>query len=72
MTYYKQKYGITIKDAKQPLLKVENKRDKERETLLVPELCLMTGIPEDFDEFKRKKISESTILDPQTKRREIL
>jgi hypothetical protein len=28
----------------------------------------MTGIPEDFDEFKRKKISEQTILDARTKR----
>jgi hypothetical protein len=26
-------------------------------TILVPELCLMTGIPDDFDEQKRKKIS---------------
>ena len=28
---------------------------------MVPELCLMTGIPDDFDEFRRKKISEATI-----------
>jgi hypothetical protein len=32
----------------------------------------MTGIPDDFDEFKRKKISEHTILDAQTKKREIM
>ncbi len=29
----------------------------------------MTGIPDDFDEFKRKKISEETILDARTKNR---
>jgi hypothetical protein len=32
----------------------------------------MTGIPEDFDEFKRKKISEQTILDARTKQKEIM
>lgn len=34
-------------------------------------MCLMTGIPDDFDEFKRKKISEETIRSPSDKRREI-
>ena len=29
----------------------------------------MTGIPDDFDEFKRKKISEQTILDARTKKK---
>jgi hypothetical protein len=42
------KYKITIKNLKQPLLVAEG-RDKKRPTLLVPELMLMTGIPEDFD-----------------------
>lgn len=32
----------------------------------------MTGIPENFDEFRRKKISESTIKKPQEKQREIM
>ena len=32
----------------------------------------MTGIPDDFDEFKRKKISENTILDARTKKGEIM
>jgi len=31
----------------------------------------MTGIPEDFDEFRRKKISEATIKAPTDKHREI-
>ena len=71
LEYYRTKYNITIKKTKQPLLKVENKRGNI-EILLVPELCLMTGIPEDFDEFKRKKISEQTILDARTKKNEIM
>ena len=31
----------------------------------------MTGIPDDFDEFKRKKFSEHAILDSFTKQKEI-
>jgi len=34
--YYKNKYGITIKKPKQPLLKVENKKQGGIEILLVP------------------------------------
>lgn len=57
--YYQQKYNISIKSSKQPLLRVESRKKggKEYLTYLVPELCLMTGIPENFDEFRRKKIS---------------
>lgn len=32
----------------------------------------MTGIPENFDEFRRKKISENTIKPPNEKQREIM
>lgn len=38
---------------------------------MVPELCLMTGIPDDFDEFRRKKISEATIKSAEERRSEI-
>ena len=77
--YYRERYNITILNKKQPLLVVEQKNgrknkmlDEEQETCyLVPELCLMTGIPPDFDEMRRKKISEQTILPPQEKYREI-
>jgi metal-dependent HD superfamily phosphatase/phosphodiesterase len=54
--YYKVKYGITINKPKQPLVVAEG-RKKGEEILLVPELLLMTGIPEDFDDFRRKQIS---------------
>ena len=54
--YYKDKYEIEIKNLKQPLLVVEGSR-KEETVLVIPELMLMTGIPDDFDEMRRKKIS---------------
>lgn len=68
--YYQTKYSITIKSLKQPLLVAESK-DPEKPTYLVPELMLMTGIPDNFDEMRRKKISENTIKPPDDKVREI-
>jgi hypothetical protein len=49
--YYLDKYQIDIKNLTQPLLQAENKnkRSDEGPLLLVPELCLMTGIPDSFD-----------------------
>ena len=38
---------------------------------MVPQLCLMTGIPDDFDEFRRKKISEATIKSAEERKKEI-
>ena len=50
LVYYETKYGLKIKNLKQPLLKVETKRRNDTsKILLLPELCLMTGIPENFD-----------------------
>lgn len=34
-------------------------------------MCAMTGIPDNFDEFKRKKISQATIKEPRDKKMEI-
>ncbi len=49
--YYLTKYNISIRNPKQPLLRVESKRrgNKEFQIYLLPELCLMTGIPDNFD-----------------------
>lgn len=69
--YYKEKYSLTIRNMKQPLLVAEGKRKNDKTTLLVPELMLMTGIPDDFDEMRRKKISEFTIRPPGEKHQEI-
>ena len=62
--YYKKRYNLAIKEERQPLLLVENKI-RRREiagsqtgpTYLLPELCCMTGIPDNFDEQRRKSIS---------------
>lgn len=55
------------------MLKVQNRRkNKDFLVYLIPEFCLMTGIPENFDEFRRKKISENTIKSADEKQREIV
>lgn len=69
LDYYKEKYQIIIKNTKQPLLVADNR--SKRDILLIPELMLMTGIPDDFDERRRKAISEKTIKDPSFKVKEI-
>jgi predicted GTPase len=50
VNYYKEKYGITVTKSSQPLLEVEGRRGKKAfegkgQILLLPEFCLMTGIP---------------------------
>jgi hypothetical protein len=54
-------------------VEVQGKRFKKKHPsiLLFPELCLMTGIPDNIDEMRRKKISESIIMDPSEKVKEI-
>jgi hypothetical protein len=39
--------------------------------MLIPELLLMSGLPDDFDERKRREISDATIVSPAEKAREI-
>lgn len=46
-------------------------KNKDSLIYLIPELMLMTGIPENFDEMRRKKISEQTIKPPADKLKEI-
>lgn len=51
---------------------MESRAKKEGDKcILVPEMCAMTGIPDNFDEFKRKKISQATIKEPRDKKMEI-
>ena len=44
--YYEKKYNLSISNKRQPLLKVQGKRkNAEFQIFLIPEFCLMTGIP---------------------------
>eukprot|EP00095_Tigriopus_kingsejongensis_P002312 maker-scaffold347_size200506-snap-gene-0.20 protein:Tk02312 transcript:maker-scaffold347_size200506-snap-gene-0.20-mRNA-1 annotation:"giwi protein" len=71
--YYRERYGIVIRDLKQPLL-VSMPKDRDRRRFgetptpvkLVPELCHMTGVPEEFaTDLQFKKVNSYTRQDPQ-------
>jgi hypothetical protein len=68
-TYFEKRYGMKITKPHQPLLEVEVKKSLKDKgpVLLLPEFCLMTGIPDNFDEMRRKKISEYSIKNPPEK-----
>lgn len=71
LEYYQKTYGIIIKIKRQPALKAVMSGMKKskitQESILIPELMLMSGLPNDFDERRRREISEFTILQPEEK-----
>ncbi|KAG2383084.1 hypothetical protein C9374_004421 [Naegleria lovaniensis] len=74
LEYYKEQYGITIKDPNQPLLLHRDRKDKTRIEYYVPELCLMTGITDEMRKNFRvmKDIKQATGLSPNERIRQIL
>ena len=55
--YYKSHYNLTINVSKQPLIKAaldKKAKEKNMEVILVPELLLISGLPDNFDERKRR------------------
>lgn len=54
--YYRQTYGITVHNKRQPLLKASSGEGKKKKTdiILIPEFMLMSGLPDNFDERKRR------------------
>lgn len=71
--YYKSRYGITIRNSKQPLLIHRNRRT-DQDIHLVPELCHMTGIEDrDRNDFHlMKEIAKHTKLAPDQRRQKIM
>lgn len=73
--YYLKNYGLRINNLKQPLLKASLNGSASRkigkEAFLIPEFLLMSGLPEDFDERKRRDISQHTIVEPSEKLKRI-
>lgn len=68
--YYKQKYGVTIKDLNQCLLVHEHPKTKMK-IVLVPELCSMTGISDQMrNNFKLMKDLAQITNVPSSKRLE--
>jgi hypothetical protein len=53
LTYYQERYGITIKNASQPLIHAQGKKIKGKATdvYLIPELCSLTGLTDEVKIF---------------------
>ena len=75
LEYYQQQYNITIADVKQPLIlnydrysreSGENVEEEKKSRYFVPELCSMTGIPEEMKQqyYVMEAIAKHTRLTP--------
>lgn len=71
MDYYKTRYGITIRDPKQPLLVSKAKAKQVRggspeEFFLVPELCRLTGLTDQMrdNKYLMRDLAKYTRVDP--------
>ncbi|KAM3131412.1 hypothetical protein pb186bvf_016484 [Paramecium bursaria] len=71
--YYKDKYNITIKNEKQPLIVYRDKRNPDKITYLIPELLNMTGLTDKLRSNFRvmKDLAEYTKLEPDQRFNEI-
>eukprot|EP00831_Metopus_contortus_P031493 TRINITY_DN2567_c0_g2_i1.p1 TRINITY_DN2567_c0_g2~~TRINITY_DN2567_c0_g2_i1.p1 ORF type:complete len:626 (+),score=44.78 TRINITY_DN2567_c0_g2_i1:127-2004(+) len=74
-TYFRKKYYITLQDKTQPLLMVKRKmRDgTESKIYLPPELCSLTGIPQELKEDRNalRQLSVYTKLTPEQRMKEV-
>ena len=76
--YYQERYNITIKDKKQPLLvsrakkKTKEEEDVNKTIALIPELCNLTGLTDQMKaDFKvMKDVAQFTRVTP-TQRQEV-
>jgi len=57
--YYKDKYNMIINYPKQPLIVCNQK--KKRPAYLIPEFCIMTGVPEELSDYIRKQVSDKCL-----------
>jgi len=68
--YYKEKYNMEIRKPRQPLLMhVQTKTNKT--FYILPEFCVMTGIPDDFNDIQKKRVTDQCIKAPNVRMNEI-
>lgn len=68
--YYQKNYNLKINSKKQPVLRaimngMKKYKNPAKPSILIPEFLLLSGLPDDFDERKRRDISEYTIIQPE-------
>lgn len=73
--YFSKKYGLKIKDLKQPLIEStkENRDGIKEKSYLVPELCGLTGLPDGMreDHNAMKQVAVYTKLSPDQRTEEM-
>ena len=68
--YYKEKYNMEIRKPRQPLLMhIQTKTNKT--FYILPEFCVMTGIPDDFNDSQKKRVTDLCIKAPNVRMHEI-
>lgn len=79
MDYYRQRYNITIKDDRQPLLVSKAKAKQVRggspeEFFLVPELCRVTGLTDQMrdNKFLMRDLAQFTRVDPKGRQQRLM
>jgi aubergine-like protein len=68
--YYKDRYNMKVTKPRQPLI-VHHQSRTGKVFYILPEFCVMTGIPEDITEFTRKKVTDLCIKQPHQRMSEI-
>lgn len=68
--YYKEKYNMEIRKPRQPLL-VHIQMKTNKIFYILPEFCVMTGIPDDFNDMQKKKVTDLCIKAPDKRMIEI-
>ncbi len=68
--YYKERYNMKVTKPRQPLI-IHNQLRTGKMFYILPEFCVMTGIPEDITEMTRKKVTDLCIKQPHQRMSEI-
>lgn len=68
--YYKDRYNMRVTKPRQPLI-VHHQSRTGKVFYILPEFCVMTGIPEDITETTRKKVTDLCIKQPHQRMSEI-
>ena len=68
--YYKERYNMKLSKPRQPLI-LHNQTKTGKIFYIIPEFCVMTGIPEDMNDFTRKKVTDLCIKQPHQRMKEI-
>ena len=68
--YYKERYNMKVTKPRQPLI-LHTQTKTGKVFYILPEFCVMTGIPEDITDATRKKVTDLCIKQPHQRMSEV-